>query len=148
MAVNIDLNEFEGLEEYGNEQTRQQQARGASSPTPHGSTGEPRRISRRSSSGLSSSPSSSSGGLHTPPTSGRSDVFAGKSNTVRKRSGSTGGEVSGLPFADVLDNRMRFYQENYECPFCKAETKTFEQMKSHIALDHPWFDLSMHQNIR
>ncbi|KAJ1718854.1 hypothetical protein LPJ53_006266 [Coemansia erecta] len=162
MVVNIDLVGFEGLEEYGAEQTSQHghaHRRPNSHPSRPSDT-SPHRITRRSSSGLSSSPtssSSSSGGMNTPPSSGRSE-FSSKAHTVRKRSnsGSTATAAaaasaaidSGLPFADVLDNRMRFYQENYECAFCRAETKTFDGMKAHIALEHPWFDLSLHQNIR
>ncbi|KAJ2778531.1 hypothetical protein GGI15_004151 [Coemansia interrupta] len=162
MAVNIDLVGFEGLEEYGAEQQQQQQQhaqcghthmRPNSHPAQPSDVSSPHRISRRSSSGLSSSPTSSSsgsgGGMNTPPNSGRSG-FSSRPSNVRKRSNSGGiaSADSGLPFADVLDNRMRFYQENYECAFCRKETKTFDAMKAHIALEHPWFDLSLHQNIR
>ncbi|KAJ1992345.1 hypothetical protein EDC05_002843 [Coemansia umbellata] len=42
----------------------------------------------------------------------------------------------------------RFTQENYVCSFCYSEEATFQKLLHHISVVHPWYDLSIHRNIR
>ncbi|KAJ2357714.1 hypothetical protein IWW50_001830 [Coemansia erecta] len=49
---------------------------------------------------------------------------------------------------DVLNDLGRFSQENYLCSFCSRGEPTFEKLLDHISVDHPWYDLTMHRNIR
>ncbi|KAJ2780959.1 hypothetical protein H4R18_003157 [Coemansia javaensis] len=59
--------------------------------------------------------------------------------------------IADLAFDDprnVLNSAARFAQENYECSFCSWEEPTFKGLLDHIALSHPWYDLSIHRNIR
>ncbi|KAJ2763937.1 hypothetical protein IWQ57_005373 [Coemansia nantahalensis] len=58
---------------------------------------------------------------------------------------------AGVPLDDpesVLSDARRFAQENYECSFCSIEEPTFQKMLHHISVAHPWYDLSIHRNIR
>ncbi|KAJ2157144.1 hypothetical protein GGF46_004715 [Coemansia sp. RSA 552] len=48
----------------------------------------------------------------------------------------------------VLNSSQRFAQQNYECSFCSGEEPTFQKMLDHISVAHPWYDLSIHRNIR
>ncbi|KAJ2559949.1 hypothetical protein EV175_000062 [Coemansia sp. RSA 1933] len=47
-----------------------------------------------------------------------------------------------------LDDLRRFSQENYVCSFCHSEEPTFQNLLDHISVLHPWYDLSVHKNIR
>ncbi|KAJ2473847.1 hypothetical protein IWW56_005924 [Coemansia sp. RSA 2131] len=49
---------------------------------------------------------------------------------------------------DVLNDVHRFAQENYECSFCSSGEPTFQKLLHHISVSHPWYDLTMHRNIR
>ncbi|KAJ2530133.1 hypothetical protein GGH20_001980 [Coemansia sp. RSA 1937] len=49
---------------------------------------------------------------------------------------------------DVLNDVHRFAQENYECSFCSSGEPTFQKLLDHISVSHPWYDLTMHRNIR
>ncbi|KAJ2518615.1 hypothetical protein H4217_003221 [Coemansia sp. RSA 1939] len=52
---------------------------------------------------------------------------------------------SGKP---PLGDIRRFSQENYVCSFCHVEEPTFQHLLKHISVVHPWYDLTIHQNIR
>ncbi|KAJ1666753.1 hypothetical protein IW140_002344 [Coemansia sp. RSA 1813] len=48
------------------------------------------------------------------------------------------------PLGDI----QRFSQENYVCSFCHGEEPTFQSLLKHISVVHPWYDLTVHENIR
>ncbi|KAJ1907689.1 hypothetical protein LPJ81_000599 [Coemansia sp. IMI 209127] len=47
-----------------------------------------------------------------------------------------------------LGDLRRFSQENYVCSFCHGEEPTFQHLLNHISVVHPWYDLTVHKNIR
>ncbi|KAJ2394157.1 hypothetical protein GGI23_004796 [Coemansia sp. RSA 2559] len=47
-----------------------------------------------------------------------------------------------------LGDLRRFSQENYVCSFCHGEEPTFQHLLKHISVVHPWYDLTVHKNIR
>ncbi|KAJ1748248.1 hypothetical protein LPJ78_004749 [Coemansia sp. RSA 989] len=68
------------------------------------------------------------------------------------RSNSGGRRKSSSTSADdplsVLNDSTRFAQANYECSFCSAQEPTFKELLDHISSEHPWYDMSIHRNIR
>ncbi|KAJ2851796.1 hypothetical protein IWW36_000757 [Coemansia brasiliensis] len=74
----------------------------------------------------------------------RSRVARSNSNNGRRKSSNTSVDD---PLA-VLNDSTRFSQANYECSFCSAQEPTFQGLLDHISSEHPWYDLSIHRNIR
>ncbi|KAJ2454328.1 hypothetical protein EV183_001574 [Coemansia sp. RSA 2336] len=68
------------------------------------------------------------------------------------RSSSSGRRKSSSTSVDdplsVLNDSTRFAQANYECSFCSAQEPTFKGLLGHISAEHPWYDISIHRNIR